>query len=334
VERRDLELRFLATTTGSVGLMLSRLTSIRLLALSKLVALLVLGAALALAAPSSAPKSPRGVSQTANKRAANRDGQLLLSRLVLPADAISTQREPPGGGSALTDPGPVIASRDVVDQHAWWVVPQPVQAVLAFIRAHPPFASQLESSGSGGAYGVTTSWSLRFSWPPIASVLYARALSVLFVALPDGSTAVRADAGDMWDIPRPLTERIPSSASVLDVIVERPRMHPSPSITVTDTATVSKIAAMINHLATVQPVAISCPEISAGRAFVTFTFRATKRGAFLAQAIESASATGSVPPCETMQLTISEHTQTPLLGGASVVEKAQALLGVSLRESR
>lgn len=295
-----------------------------------IVALLAVGTALALGTHSAALRSATGVSVTANKRAARRDGRQLLSRLALPTGAKSSQREPPGGDSALADSGSVIASRDVIDQHAWWVVPRSVQTVLAFVRAHPPAGSRLESSGSGGRYGVTTSWSLWFDWPPVPSVLYARALSVVFVRLPNGSTGVLADVGDMWDIPRPASERIPSSASILEVALTRPHKRPSPPVTTANAHTVVEIAASIDDLETVQPIAISCPAIPVERAFVTFTFRATQSGPVLAQASDPVGASESISECEPMRLTIAGSAQTPLLGGPSVLARAQALLGVSL----
>ncbi len=158
-----------------------------------------------------------------------------------------------------------MASPDVVDRHGFWIVPAPVGEVLAFVEAHPPAASGLSSSGSGNQGGVTTLRFLRFEWPPIPSVLYARALSVALVALPGGSTAMRADAADMWDIPRPSFERIPSRASVLDVSVGRPHARPSLALTVTDRAKVKKIANAINALPTAQPIAIACPDMPSAR---------------------------------------------------------------------
>jgi hypothetical protein len=272
--------------------------------------------------------------ERANKLAARHDAQALLAKLTLPPGARRTRVAPRGTGSKLADPGVAIPSPDVVDHHAFWIVSAPVPKVLAFVEAHRPGASQLESSGSGGKGGLTTSWFLRFAWPPVPSVLYARSLSVTLVALPDGSTAIRADAGDMWDIPRPASERIPSQASVLDVSVARPGARPSLSLTVTDRTKVTKIARAIDRLPTVQPIAIACPDIQVDAPTVTFTFRASSRGLALAQASASVSASGPLAPCEPMSFTIAGRTLTPLLGGATVVEQAQVLLGVTLRQAR
>ncbi|MGA7704548.1 MAG: hypothetical protein WB998_06590, partial [Solirubrobacteraceae bacterium] len=222
----------------------------------------------------------------------------------------------------------------VVDRHAFWIVPADAHETLAFLEAHAPPGSQLQSSGSGGRGGVTTSWSLGFVWPPVPSVLYARSVSVVLVALGTGSTAIRVDAADMWDIPKPASERIPSGARVLDVSVARPHAHPSLSLAVTDRVKVKRIARAIDRLPTAQPIAIACPNIPVDPRTVTFTFRAATGGPALAQAREPASASGPVSPCEPMDLTIAGRVFTPLLGGAVVVEHAQALLGVTLRLAR
>lgn len=316
----------------------------RLLALILLPTLLGLGGFLVLASARSqslpAVESGGGRSSDAsaggraNKVAAARDAQALLAMLELPSGARRTQGAPPGSGSGLADPGVAIPSPDVVERHAFWIVPAPVPEVLAFVEAHRPAASQLDSSGSGGQGGLTTSWFVRLAWPPVPSVLYARSLSTLLVTLPGGATAIRADAADMWDIPRSASERIPPRASMLDVSVARPDARPSLSLTVTDRVTVTKIAMAIDRLSTVQPIAIACPDIQFDAPAVTFTFRASAHGPALAQASEPASASGPLAPCEPMRFTISGRALTPLLGGATVVEQAQALLGVTLRQAR
>ena len=196
----------------------SRLMSVRRVALPMLVILLMLGGALAWAIEATTPESSIIVTEASNQRAAARDDQLLLGRLVLPTDARSSPREPPGGGSTLASDGPHTGGY-VIDRHAWWVVPGQELAVLAFVNAHLPAGSHLESSGWGSTREIRTSSFLLLTWPAIKSVLYRRALTVQFVALPNGSTGVRADAEDVWEMPRPASARIPSSARVLNVSV-------------------------------------------------------------------------------------------------------------------
>jgi len=116
--------------------------------------------------------------------------------------------------------------------------------------------------------------------------------------------------------------------------VTRPRAHPSLSLTVTNRVKVEKIAKAIDALATAQPIAIACPNMPVDAPTVTFTFRASRRGPALARAGESASASGPIAPCEPMSFSLAGRALTPLLGGAAVVEQAQALLGVTLRRAR
>jgi hypothetical protein len=310
---------------------LARLTSVRLIAISALVLILVLVWGLATALDSGAIRAAFGLSEAANRRAGASDGHRLLGRLLLPPGTRRLQRAPRGGGRALAHRGPGAATPNIVDQHAWWVVPGRPQDVLAFVRARRPSGALSELSGSTSLRGITTSWFVRFKWRPIGGVLSERALVVQFVRLPHGSTGVRADAQDVWVVPRPAGERIPSSARVLDVTVGRRSNPPSLSMTVTDAAKVSKIAAMINGLGTVQPGAISCPAFPGDGAFVTFDFRATEGGPLVAEASEPGWAREPTTACDPMALTILGHAWTPLLGGASVVRRSQVLLGVTLQ---
>jgi hypothetical protein len=155
---------------------------------------------------------------------------------------------------------------------------------------------------------------------------------VQFVPLPGGFTGVRADARDVWEMPRPASERIPSSARVLDVYfvparpIGRP-VRPSLSITVTDTANVSKIAAMIDHLATRQSVATMCRAGEGEGPLVIFNFRARQGGPVLAQASKEAGPEG---PCEPMHLWIYKRKQTPLVGGYAIIQESEKLLHVML----
>jgi hypothetical protein len=168
---------------------------------------------------------------------------------------------------------------------------------------------------------------LQFQWPAIKSVLRNRSLSVQFAPLPNGSTAVRADAQDVWEMPRPASEQVPSSVRVLDIAV----IPFSPagsrrllSITVTDTATVSGIAATINHLATLKPYGAGLCRAEAEGPIVIFAFKATRGGPVLAQAKQVWGG------CHPMNLWIYKHKQTPLLGGPSVIQQAEKLLHLTL----
>jgi hypothetical protein len=290
-----------------------------------------LGNPLASTGDSPAKKSRRVTTVAANRRAASRDAERLLRLLSLPPGARRTSHEPTGGGSTLARPDLSVSTPDVIDRHAWWLVPGRPHALLDFLAAHAPAGSRNSASGSGGTRGVTTSWAEQFQWPPIAGMVRERFLVVTLLRLPNGSTGVRADAQDVWTIPRPPSERIPRSARVLEVTVARSHAAPSLSLSINDARKVSEIAAKIDRLPIVQPGALSCPALPVDGPFVTFTFRATRAGSMLAQASEAAWASEPSSPCEPMQLTIEGRPQADLLDGPSVVRSAQALLGVTLR---
>jgi hypothetical protein len=299
----------------------------RWILLTMLAVIVAVGIALASTLGGAAPRAP--VTEAGNRRAAASDDRLLLGQLVLPAGAVPSPREPPGSGlderaSHSTDP-------NFVDEHAWWVVPRPEVAAVAFVKAHAPLGSHVFTSGWGSTRGIRTSSFVWFQWPAVESVLYNRVLTVSFVALSRDSTAVRADAQDVWDVPRPASERIPSSARVLEVgLVSRrhgQRRDASLLVTVTDAVNVSKIAAAIDRLALRQPFSSTCRAEEGEGPLAILDFRARLHGPVLAQASEEASGGG---PCEPMHLWIDRHAQSALDGGYSVVQEAERLLRITL----
>jgi hypothetical protein len=141
--------------------------------------------------------APSAVASPASYAAAARaDAAQLLTRLSLPPGSTPSAGAPAAG---LADPaiGPP-ATPNVVDEHAWWVVPGPPAAALAYVDSHRPAGSQPAGTGSGN--DVT---SHEFAWFPVAGVLATRELVVAVAALPDGSTGLRADSQVVWLTPRP-----------------------------------------------------------------------------------------------------------------------------------
>jgi hypothetical protein len=314
-----------------VNLMASRWISVRLVsAVSILGVFLALGTALASTIDTSARSQSRA-SKPASQQVASRDSGRLLRLLVLPRGAHRSARAPAGARSTLAGPGLSVSTPDVVERHAWWIVPGSPQALLSFLAANPPAGSREDVTSSGGVRGLTTSWSVRFRWPAIAGMLQERFLVLTLARLPGGSTGVRADAQDVWLIPRSAGERIPSSARMLEITVARSNASPSLSMNVGDPKKVLQIATMIDRLPIVQPGAISCPAFPVDGPFVTFTFRATSRGPILAKASEAAWASEPSTACAPMRLTIEGREQTALLDGPSVVGAAEHLLGARLR---
>jgi hypothetical protein len=146
-----------------------------------------------------------------------------------------------------------------------------------------------------------------------------------------GGAGVRVDAQVEWIVPRPASERIPRGVHEVDVTRAVPGQSPSLSIKVVAAGQIRALVAMVDALEIVQPGAYSCPNQLPGAPVVTFTFRARDGGTVLATASQSASAREPTTSCDPMSFSIRGRSQTPLLGGATVVHKAGRLLGVRLQ---
>ena len=195
----------------------------------------------------------------------------------------------------------------------------------SWIEAHEPESSVHKVSGESRFGSVTESWFAAFEWPNIKEVLGTRWLTVKVVAAAGESTALRADAQVVWIVPHSASERIPTSARIVDLKVEPPEGRRPISVVVSKVDAVLKIAALIDRLPTVEP---SDPVYGCGpywerdRSTYRLTFRANSGGPVLAEAIQSKP----IGVCSTMALTIRGHRQTPLTGASPVIDRVEGLL--------
>jgi hypothetical protein len=215
------------------------------------------------------------------------DAAHIIASFPRPPGAVRT-----GQIASLTKPGMgPQATPDVATATQWWRVPGRPQAVLAWIHDHLPPGFTPAGSGSGPyepspSVALSRSWVDMFALPPVPAVLTQRELVVL--AVPDGSqTAIRADAQVVWLPARPAAERIPPDARVVTVTpvfglnAVKGLEHLDRAFTVTDQATVARIAALVDGLAVFPPGTFSCPA-EAGAA-MRLTFRASPGGPAVAQ---------------------------------------------------
>src|SRR6185437_6648768 len=148
-------------------------------------------------------------------------------------------------------------------------VPGRPQEVLAWIRAHLPPGFTPAGAGVGTRSGSEW-WTRVFALPAVPDVLTQRELVVL--AVRSGSqSAIRVDAQVVWLPARPVAERAPPAARVLTVTPVF-GFNPAPrarrldrAFTVTDPATVARIAAVVNGLTRFPGGAFSCPAESGGQ---------------------------------------------------------------------
>jgi hypothetical protein len=285
-------------------------------------------AVLALAVTAGGAAGARASGAT-NLAAAQADTAAVIAGLALPPGAIRSAVEPAGDGSVLANPPGVPATPDVVDDHAWWIVPGTPAAVVAYVAAHPPAGATCAQPGGGDTPSVGYV-SDECSLPQVAGVLDERALLVVATRLPGGSTGLRADAQAVWLVPRSATERIPAGARRLVVSVTtlgRPHRRP---VTVTSRRRIDRVRALLDALPLVQPGVRSCP---AGRGVRI-------RLAFYARGGRTPLAVAGVDPsgCGDVSLTIRGRTEPPLTslglpGTDSLVRRIDAAIGVELTTS-
>jgi hypothetical protein len=150
--------------------------------------------------------------------------------------------------ASLTQSGARPVTPDLASVTRWWRVPGRPPEVLAWTRAHLPPGFTPAGTGTGSG-----SWTSVFALPAVSDVLTQRELVVL--AVRSGSqTAIRVDAQVVWLPARPVAERVPPAARVLALtpvfgFSKDPRAERlDRAFTVTDPATVARIAAVVNGL--------------------------------------------------------------------------------------
>lgn len=272
--------------------------------------------------------SAGGHTRAANKARARRDARVLLGRLRLPAGAVISATEPSAGGAALAHPGYTSASSALVDRRAWWTVPGSISQVAAFVKSHPPRGGKRSTTGSMQG-GSTTDLFVGFSWPPVRGVLWQRQLVVVFAQLPDGITGVRADAEVEWTVPRPAAERVPPGAGLLTVARNTlPGWPPPLSLAVTDKTRIRRLAAMLDRLPVLQPVAVACPALFAAPT-ISLTFSAASGGPPLARATMPVD--GPEGSCAPITFAVRGRQERPLYAFPSFRHRVSKVLGVALR---
>jgi hypothetical protein len=256
-----------------------------------------------------------------NKIVAQRNAKRLLREVVLPAGAQSLAAAPSGDGGLLRGPFQ-IPSGNLVDLHHLWRVPKPLDSVLAYVKARPPRDAPKTGSGGGsvGGPGYPPNHTLIFTLPGLPGRVSYRWLDITLVALPGNKTGVRADAQEIWIVPRPRTEVVPRGVREI-----------GGSVHVVDRANVARIMRWFDRLPTVQPGDIHCPgELGPPKTF-TLSFRSAS-GTVLARASFTAWGTSYSlisGRCNPVEFSIRGKRRTPLIGGHFLL-RVEHLLGTTL----
>jgi hypothetical protein len=219
---------------------------------------------------------PQTTGPTSPRQRAVADAARIVASFPRPPGAVRT-----GPTASLSQSGARPVTPDLASVTRWWRVPGRPQEVLAWIRAHLPPGFTPAGTGTSTSAGTGTgsgSWTSMFALPAVPGVLTQRELVVL--AVRSGSqTAIRVDAQVVWLPARPVAERVPPTARVLTVT---PVFGPNPdpraerldrAFTVTNPATMARIAAVVNGLTRFPDGAFSCPAESGGQMRLTFFTR-------------------------------------------------------------
>lgn len=267
--------------------------------------------------------SGSAAASTTPKSRAAADAASILQSFVPPKGASRLTAAPSADNGALKRPATAIASPDLVDDVSWWKVPGSPQTVLAWEKAHLP--SSFRWSGSGSSFTVghaPTSWSEQWSLASVSGVLDERQLAVEAVNDGSGQTALRVDAQVDWVPAKLASERVPASARVVTIAASSGTVKektPAP-VTITNAATVAKIASLVDGLPVSSPGERSCP-LDLGKA-VQMTFRATAKGSPLA--VVTADSGG----CQNVNFTVGGKAQPALSNGGTAARQVLAAAGL------
>jgi hypothetical protein len=221
----------------------------------------------------------------------------------------------------LSSPLYTRGSPNFLDVHAFWIVPEPVEAVRRYLQENVPPGSELGIQGEEGDRGGVYRWDYAYEWPELAEVADGRSLLVGVVAKGPGEAAIRADAQAIWLEPRPASERIPAAARILEV--SRTLGGRTKSTTLRKPRAVAALARLIDGFGIVQREGPhSCTLVPREQAIIRLVFRAAPGGPVLAETEQKSPASS----CDVLALTIRGKPQRPLLEGWALRQRLRRIL--------
>ena len=245
--------------------------------------LLILGAALAVGcgtvgggagtsgphgAESSGIKVVSSHSPATPKQRAEADAKTILGQFVPPSGAVRLAKRPPlPGGSPVTG----LTATTQADVTGYWRVSGSATTLQAWEKAHisRSFSNQDVITGP-------PSWNTVYSLAPVPGVLPTREMNVQFYDAGGGMTVIMAEAMVSWVPPRPASEAIPASVTVVTIAPSGPWPGATPApVPITSVPAVRRLAALVNALPlSTANQAVPCAMGSG----VTLTFRMTVGG--------------------------------------------------------
>lgn len=200
--------------------------------------------------PASGPSSasvaakPAGTALAASSPARQRaeaDARSVLGRFVPPPGAVRLAGQPklPDGSATMSS-----TSSTQVDEVGYWRASGSATALLAWEKSHISRSFSRQDVIIG-----PPDWNTVYSLPAVPGVLPQREMNVQFYDAGGGATVIMADAMVSWQPPRPASEVIPGTVTVVTVSPAGGTWqgHPVP-VTITDVSVVRRLAALVNGL--------------------------------------------------------------------------------------
>jgi hypothetical protein len=200
--------------------------------------------------------------QAAPKRAAERLAAQLRDSAVLPSGAKPTTAAPP---NILSAPLESLSSPNLVDVHGLWIVAEPSEQVVGFLRTHAPhgMANGACCATAGGPDGRAEM--VQFVEP--ANGLPSSDITEAQIQVSVTSSWVRVDAQAVWRARRDPAERVPATDHIVTITLDTSNDRPRP-IVVSDRNAVNRLESSFNHLF------VAVPAVSNGCGFEpTYTVR-------------------------------------------------------------
>jgi hypothetical protein len=257
----------------------------------------------------------------ANLLVARHDVRVLLPKVVLPAGAVATAGNP-SSNSWLSSPQLASDTPALVDAHRFYrVAGEQPGTVAAWFESHAPAgSSNVESSSSSGPRASIRAYGYAFR--ALADVLTSREMVISVTSARGGGSAIRVDAEDIYWVPRPKWERVPAGVHIIDATIQRSNPTSTSSATVTDSATIKRIASLVNALPPDQPGVEACPGDDGPEITLWFLANDNK-----SDPLGKIVADGS--GCGVVSAVVANRTAPALDGGYTLDPQLERILGLS-----
>jgi hypothetical protein len=215
---------------------------------------------------------PSGFGQpsgTPRQRAAA-DARAILGEFAPPPGAVRLAGRPalPGGWGRYPVMG--LNSTAQADAVGYWRARGAATALLAWEKAHISRSFSRQDVIIG-----PPSWNTVYSLPAVPGVLPVREMNVQVFDAGGGAVVIMADAMVSWQPPRPASEVVPASVTVVTIATAGPWPGNPAPVTITSPPVVRRLAALVNGL----PVSTAGQGVPCPMAIgFTLTFRAAAGG--------------------------------------------------------